>query len=679
MATDLPHPVPVSPEAQHQVALRWQRANADGRAPAGVRPLVQDSWSRALAAGVRPDTRHAPMVWDLDDLVQARRDAAWLQVSLTALTAQRGAYAAGGSVVALFDCGGRMLHIEGESRALDGLATINFRPGSLWSEPMVGTNGPGTALATGRAVHVVGAEHFCEDWQDWHCAAAPLRDPLTARVLGVLDLSGYRATAHPHTLMLVTALAGAMEQMLAARELERRTHLLGRLAELAARWPGDAVVAVDRSGTIVGASPSAPAALHPLAPLPERLRDTLAELVTVSRSETPREATLPFGAAARVVAHPIMHGSTVIGACLLVQRASGRRELAPKRAVARAPTRYALEDLVGESPALREAHRSALVAASNPLPVLLLGESGTGKEVFAQGIHGASERAAKPFIAVNCAALPAELVESELFGYVGGAFSGARREGGVGKFEAADGGTIFLDEVGDLPLAAQAVLLRVLQEGEITRVGATRGVPVDVRVIAATNRDIDSALRIGAFREDLYYRLSVLSIRLPSLRERHGDVERLAHQFLTEAEMELGREGHAWAPATLDALRAYAWPGNIRELRNLVWRTVALATRSLITPESLPPTIAAGRVPGGHARAGVAEDITSHEDRDVATSGAEGLIHHAAFQAERERVVRAVEQASSMGEAARILGIARSTLYRQMGKYGLESKRVLRS
>jgi sigma-54 dependent transcriptional regulator, acetoin dehydrogenase operon transcriptional activator AcoR len=673
MVTDLPYAVPVSPEAQHRVALSWHATNVRGRAPAVVRPVVRDSWNRALDIGIRPDTREAPIVWGADELVQARSSEGWLSVALRALAAQRGAYAAGGSVVALFDRRGRMLHSEGEPKALDGLAAINFRPGSLWAEDAVGTNGPGTSLATGRAVHVVGAEHFCEEWQGWHCAAAPLRDPLTGRIHGALDVSGYRATAHPHTLMLVTALAAAIEQMLAAQELERRAHLLGRLAELAARWPGDALVVVDRTGAIVGASPAAPAALHPLAPLPDELRRALAELVTLSRSESPREAMLPYASVARVVVHPIMQGAAAAGACLLVEADAGRRAARSTltRHAARQPTRYSLDDLVGESAALRDAHRIAIAAASNTLPVLLLGESGTGKEVFAQGIHAASSRAAKPFIPVNCAALPAELVESELFGYVGGAFSGARREGGVGKFEAANGGTIFLDEIGDLPIAAQAALLRVLQEGEVTRVGATRGVPVDVRVIAATNRDIDSALSDGSFREDLYYRLGVLSIRLPSLRERRSDVERLAHRFLAEAEAELGREGHEWAAETLDALRAYAWPGNIRELRNLVWRTVALTCQSVITPESLPERITGAEAPVAHCGcAHAANEINSVSSADVSSDEA--------WNADRERVVRAVEQAASMGEAAQILGVARSTLYRQIERYGLQPRRVLR-
>jgi sigma-54 dependent transcriptional regulator, acetoin dehydrogenase operon transcriptional activator AcoR len=661
-----PSALPLARSAQHEVQRHWQTALAAGRPPETVRPVVRESWRRALSAHVRPELRHAPLVWEPDELQRAREESGWLELVRAAAAAQRGAYAAGGHILALFDSAGRMLHAEGDPSALEGLESINFRPGALWAEHAVGTNGPGTALATAQPAHIVGAEHFCEGWQGWHCAAAPIRDRLTGEVQGVVDLSGFRESVHPHTLTLVISMAVAIEQMLAARDMEHRARVLARFAELVARWPGDAVVAVDRAGMVLAASPAAPAALHPLAPVPERLRRALAEAVGGLASDMPCEVWLPGLDVEQAVAHPVLDGRTPIGVCLLLPARARRAASLTPRARAGAPTRYALADLVGESSVLREAHRIAIAAAANTLPVLLTGESGTGKEMFAQGIHAASGRAARPFVAVNCAALPAELVESELFGYVGGAFSGARKEGGIGKFEAADGGTIFLDEIGELPLPAQAALLRVLQEGEVTRVGATRGTPVDVRVIAATNCDIGGALDRGGFRDDLYYRLGVLTIELPALRERHGDVERLARRFLAEAQEELGRGGYAFAPDALDALRAYDWPGNIRELRNAIWRTVALATGAAITADDLPAAIRSAYAPAAAAGALDAAAGVASEPLDAAS------------HAERQRLVRAVESTASMGEAAQVLGIARSTLYRQLERYGLQPKRVVR-
>jgi sigma-54 dependent transcriptional regulator, acetoin dehydrogenase operon transcriptional activator AcoR len=324
---------------------------------------------------------------------------------------------------------------------------------------------------------------------------------------------------------------------------------------------------------------------------------------------------------------------------------------------------------VGQAPSLVDACRVAFVAAANTLPVLLQGESGTGKEVFAQGIHAASDRAAAPFVAVNCAALPRELIESELFGYVGGAFSGARREGSTGKFEAAHGGTIFLDEITELSPAAQATLLRVLQEGEVTRVGASRSREVDVRVIAASNRDLDECRASGALREDLFYRLSVLTLELPPLRRRPGDVARLAEHFLAEAGRELKRSWCRFAPGVVEALQAYHWPGNVRELENLVRRLVALATGPEITAADLPLPIRQAATHAPRALGGIPEAVTigayepAGDDRDALA---------------REELRLVIEQASTMQEAAARLGVTRSTLYRRLERYGLKPARTVR-
>jgi transcriptional regulator with PAS, ATPase and Fis domain len=455
--------------------------------------------------------------------------------------------------------------------------------------------------------------------------------------------------------------------MLLARDAERRVLVLRRFGDFASRWPNDAVVAVDRSGVVINASQRAPAALHPLAPPTERLRASLAEVVQASTAEGPREVWIHGGGEAySVVAHPVFDGAVPVGACMVVhlpavgQRVATASPLGARSGRANGTTRYSLYDLVGESERLREAHRIAIAAAANTLPVLILGESGTGKEMFAQGIHAASRRASLPFVAVNCAAIPSELLESELFGYVGGAFSGARREGSAGKFEAADGGTLFLDELTELPLSAQAALLRVLQEGEVTRVGATQARPVDVRVIAATNCDVIEKLASGGLRSDLYYRLGVLTMELPPLRERRGDIARLARHFLQAAEAELDRPGYTFAPAVLDVFEAYAWPGNVRELNNLVRRLVALAPSDEITLSDLPSTM---------------RPIVEEYRGELREGAAEPEGETAAV---RQRIAWAVRHGGTMREAAALLGITRSTLYRQMQRYGLHPERILR-
>ncbi len=301
----------------------------------------------------------------------------------------------------------------------------------------------------------------------------------------------------------------------------------------------------------------------------------------------------------------MLDGTTVVGGCLLVERAGHALPAArtAPRSTKPEAVRYTMEDICGDSPVLASARATAAAAAGTDLPVLLLGESGTGKEVFAQAIHAASPRRDKPFIAVNCAALPRELVESELFGYEGGAFSGARKEGTIGKLEAAEGGTILLDEVAELPPAAQAALLRALQENEIQRVGSVKTRRVDVRVIAATNRDIQASLASGALRQDLYYRLNVIPIELPPLRERPGDVRRLARRFFEATARELGVTEVTVDAEVFDAFSAYPWPGNVRELKNLVRRLVMM-TGAVVRFGDLPQAIrsaASGVAQGPHA------------------------------------------------------------------------------
>jgi two-component system response regulator HydG len=294
------------------------------------------------------------------------------------------------------------------------------------------------------------------------------------------------------------------------------------------------------------------------------------------------------------------------------------------------------------SAAMVETLRRASAIAATAAPVVLLGETGTGKEVLARALHQLSPRAEKPFVPVNCGAIPGELLESELFGHVRGAFSGAVADK-PGLFEAAAGGTLLLDEVADLPLGLQVKLLRVLQDGEVRRVGSNRSVALDVRVIAATHKDLGAQVELGRFRADLYYRIKVLSLRLPALRDRKEDILPLARHFL-ELERDRPRQ---LAPATEDLLLAYRWPGNIRELSNAMRCASALADGSLVEPIHLPEEI--GRAPRGVA-AGTLRTLAQVEQDHVLA------------------VLRACRGVQA--DAARILGIGRNTLWRKLRSYG---------
>jgi len=317
-------------------------------------------------------------------------------------------------------------------------------------------------------------------------------------------------------------------------------------------------------------------------------------------------------------------------------------------------TRHTL--VLGKSRAMTEAHATAMRAAASDATILLRGESGTGKEVFARAIHASSKRRAGPFVAVNCAALGADLLESELFGHEKGAFTGAVR-GKQGRIELAAGGTLFLDEIGELAPALQAKLLRVLQEREFERVGGTRSIRTDLRIIAATNRDLAADVSAGRFREDLYYRLNVVSVRLPPLRDRKEDIGPLLDHFLRRYALDAGRPALRFEDGARAVLAAHPWPGNVRELANVVERAVVLATEDAIGPEALP------------------EEILETAAALSPTSSSEGRGYHDAVAEAKRAIIRDALRKTEghQTKAAELLGLTQPYLARLMKNLGVRS------
>ena len=314
--------------------------------------------------------------------------------------------------------------------------------------------------------------------------------------------------------------------------------------------------------------------------------------------------------------------------------------------------RYSFEEIVGRDEQLERVKELARKVARSDTTVLLVGESGTGKELFAHAIHVESGRALRPFIKVNCAAIPTELFESELFGYKEGAFTGARARGKKGKFGLADGGTLFLDEISELPLAMQAKLLRVLQEREVEPVGAERPEPVDVRIVAATNRRLEPMLEQGTFRHDLYYRLNVVRLEIPPLRERRDDLPLLTEQILRQLERETGVPVEGLDDGATAALRGHAWPGNVRELRNVLEQALYVKSGSVVTRDHLPQSLLAG-VSGGPAVGGTSLKAQLR-------------------LSEREILRRALKEVQgNRAAAAARLGISRSSIYAKLELHGL--------
>lgn len=315
--------------------------------------------------------------------------------------------------------------------------------------------------------------------------------------------------------------------------------------------------------------------------------------------------------------------------------------------------KYSWDNIIGNSEKMLQAKYMARRASQTNSNVLLLGESGTGKELFAHSIHNGSGRSYSPFVKVNCAAIPSELLESELFGYDEGAFTGAKKGGKIGKFELANGGSIFLDEIGDMPLEMQAKLLRVLQEREFERVGGNASIKLDIRVIAATNQNLEEQVAEGKFREDLYYRLNVMTIDVPPLRERYSDIEDLTNMLLKKLTNQLGKYVSMISPKALEFLRRHNWPGNVRELENVLERAINLTDSDTILPVHLPVYITQSnkRIMDGPIRP--LKDIV--EDT------------------EKEAIVRCLEYTKGNKlKTAKLLDISRSSLYDKIEKYGIK-------
>ncbi|HEY0093464.1 MAG TPA: sigma-54 dependent transcriptional regulator [Archangium sp.] len=346
----------------------------------------------------------------------------------------------------------------------------------------------------------------------------------------------------------------------------------------------------------------------------------------------------------------------------VIAKAAKAHDIAQRSVRADAKARAAI---IGESPQLQDVFKIIDKVADTPSTVLINGESGTGKELIASALHGASSRRDKPFIKINCAAIPHNLLESELFGYERGAFTGAVTSK-PGRFELADGGTLFLDEIGEIPVEMQVKLLRALQEGEFERVGGIKTTRVDVRLIAATNRDLQAEIEAGRFRKDLYYRLAVVPIVLPPLRERRADIPMLAGHFVEKYNRKLNKKIEGISDDAMALLQAYNWPGNIRELENLIERVLLFADGPSITARDLPEPVRQGS--GTPAPALPA----AHLEASTGEGGLKDIVRMKAAELEKDLITKALEETGgNVTRAARLLQISRKSLQTKMKEFGL--------
>ncbi|MBK7398186.1 MAG: sigma-54-dependent Fis family transcriptional regulator [Myxococcales bacterium] len=573
-------------------------------------------WARALRAGAVPDGPSLPLGVTDHAVRESRARLEPLIDVGSPFEAFAEAVEEAGFAAFLADVDGVVVRRQGSGALDHTLLTTRLLEGACWGEPARGTNAIGTVAAERAPVAVVGAAHFERRNHALVCYAAPIHD-VRGELVAVLDASGPVAAAGAFAHAAVIATAATLEATWIGRAYEGALPGgLFALERVLAALPHAAMV-VERTGRVRLANAAARTLLTPA----DR-RDARRFLVGAPSRDL------------RVEVEEIVDSQGAIASLVHL------RPRAPK-STPLVEEHPAFAAIVGQDPAIVEARARAARFARTELPVVLLAETGCGKELFARAVHAASPRASGPFVAINCGSLSASLLESELFGYGPGAFTGARSSGSHGKLAAAHRGTLFLDEVAEMPAPLQALLLRFLEEGAYYRVGETSERHADVRIVAATCRDLPALVQSGAFRSDLYYRIRGATIRLPTLRERTDRLE-LAIALVARLSARAGRAPPTLGPSAQAFIGTHGWPGNVRELRSALEHALALVEG---------PTLERAHLP------------IDHEPQPTSLDHSEKTTLLSALDAGH----------GNLSETARLLGVARTTLYRMMQRHGLRS------
>jgi sigma-54 dependent transcriptional regulator, acetoin dehydrogenase operon transcriptional activator AcoR len=610
------------------------------RIEAMVSTQIARSWKRSRSYNVNVSLRHAPKALSSEELSRLRRYSPLIQ-SYESIYPRIESYLNERYAVVLADEKGCVLEVSAKSVLRDKFADINVSPGGQLSERVSGTNAIGTALAEGSPVLIHDAEHYCETLQPYSCAGVPICHPRTRKVIGVLDFTSlaehFPKNALALTVSLVQSIEAELRHYFDLGALRIENVFLEREKDLR----DDLLLAFDREGTLLKSNH--PSQLYSLCPG----FDWSAYFQTLDRKKekgekAPWEQCIPFlreQPLGKII--PVESQHQLIG--ILVQVANPRKRI--KRVGLAIPSPVeGLPGLIGKAPVWQQLLRRVKKVAVEDTTVLLFGESGTGKEKLAQAIHELSPRRDKPFIAINCATFVHDLSASELFGYAPGMFTGGLKRGKSGLFEEADGGTLFLDEIGELPPSVQAMLLRVLEVREVIRIGECQPRPVNVRIIAATNRNLKHEVEKGAFRRDLYYRLSAVTLKVPSLRERREDIPFLASHFLRA--FKPSDSSLRFSSSAQELMIRYSWPGNVRELKNAVEYAALFTENDEILPEDLPQEI--------------------FKTQEVNPPGSPRKV-------EADEILQVLQTTRfNKTEAAKLLGISRGTLYNWMKKYRIE-------
>ncbi|MBA5690722.1 sigma-54-dependent Fis family transcriptional regulator [Rugamonas apoptosis] len=621
--------------------------------------IIETSHQRSLSYGLNPERKpdFNPLArGDLNALIEQNR-----LLHAHALPAMETLYQQiinTHNMVILTDANGVIVHSLGDDDFLEKANRVALQPGVAWSEQSRGTNAIGTAIAERAPALVHADQHYLSANHFLTCSAAPITDHL-GNVIGVLDVSGDQRSFHKHTMALVRMSALMIENQLFSATFEDaitlhfhvRPEFIGTLMEgIASFSPGGRFLSANRNGLFQLGLSYAALQSHTFSSL---FGLPVSALYEHYRTASPGLLNLCMHNGVRVFGRAQLRLSNSVFQQALSEPHGGPANAAqqPNRGAGNARRLSGLRYLRTGDPQLELVIEKVSKVLGRDIPIMIMGETGTGKELLAQAIHNDSPRAMSPFVAVNCASIPETLIESELFGYEDGAFTGARKKGAAGKILQANGGTLFLDEIGDMPFSLQARLLRVLQERMVTPLGSDKSIPVNVELICATNHNLRERMAQGLFREDLYYRLNGLVVKLPPLRER-TDLETVVKKILA-SESEHG--GYEISPEILHLFRRHKWPGNFRQLTNLLRTAIVMAgDEQEIGLRHMPDDFL--------------DDIEQTQAMETQTSTAQMIATGANLEEmEQSVILRSLEaNGGNVSATARALGVSRNTIYRKV-------------
>ncbi|GAB6430607.1 sigma-54-dependent Fis family transcriptional regulator [Bacillus luti] len=592
-----------------------------------INERISESWHRCKQANVNPHMNKGQKILSSNIFQdQKKKSEIFLDIAIPQIQNMRKTIDELQMMALLIDPDGYVLSLSGNQQTLKRAKHINFIEGVKWTEAAVGTNAIGTALEIEEAIMISGTEHYSVASHSWSCAAAPIHND-DGKLIGVLDFSCPIEFSHPYMLGMVTSIAHAIERECSIRVHQNELHLIHRFLDVIDS--DEQVVICNHRDIIVSAS--------------KRIRERVCNW-----SRMKLEDLMHNGLKSKLEV-PVYSNNRMIGKCIYLKENKQEHLLSTSSFI----NGIAFPGVIGTSSAFQHTLEEIKLVSPTDASVYVCGETGVGKEYVARAIHENSPRKNGPFIAVNCGSLPKELMESELFGYAEGAFTGARRQGYKGKFEQADGGTIFLDEIGEVPPEMQVALLRVLQERTVTPIGSSKEVPVNIRIITATHKDLLRLVEEGKFRQDLYYRLHVYPLYVPSLIERKEDIPYFIKHFCERKNWNV-----VFPKSICNQFSQHTWPGNIRELLNVLERIYILSQGREICEKQI--SFLLQTMMGNQ-----------HQLELQAENKTENTLNFRE-KIQRDSMIEALEKTNgNVSLAAKLLDVPRSTFYKRMQKYKL--------